>query len=557
MNSIRFRLVAAIIALIAALAFNVTLGQYSANLTNASISSLYSDRIVPLRDLKIVADLYAVNIVDTSHKLATGNIAWSKGAPLIGEAQERIGKIWSGYLTTKLTDHEKRLVAETEHAMIAANASVKQLSTLIASHDETALTDFVSSRLYQSIDPVSTAMHALIDLQIEESDKVFDDYVSFSETLQALRLTTLIFGAIAAGFALIVVLRGVVAPLRAMTAMMRRLATGDATQPVPGAGRRDEIGSMAASVQVFKENLIRNRQLEEEAALAQASSEVQRRAAMAEMADGFERAVGGIVGTVSSAATELQATAQQMSSTAQQTAGQSIAVASAAEEASVNVNTVASAAEELGASVGEIGRQVASSSGLAQQAVAEADQAATMVNALESAVGRIGDVVQMISTIAAQTNLLALNATIEAARAGEAGRGFAVVATEVKELAGQTARATGEIGAQIGQIQGATGQAVGAIAAITARIREISAVATGIAAAVEEQGAATNEIVRNVAEASVGTAQVTGNISGVARASEETGAAASQVLASATELSRQSEHLRTELHRFLSGMKAA
>ncbi|AWN49988.1 methyl-accepting chemotaxis protein [Methylobacterium terrae] len=352
-------------------------------------------------------------------------------------------------------------------------------------------------------------------------------------------------------------LRRAVAPLRKLDHAMRRLAAGDVATAIPGAERRDEIGAMAAAVQVFKDGLIRARTLEEETVLARASAEEQRRAGMRRMADAFEQAVGGIVGRVSASATELQATAQAMTATATQTAAQSTAVAAAAEEASSNVGTVAAAAEELGASVQEIGRQVDGSARLAQAAVAEAGQTAHQVRALTEATARIGDVVGLISSIAAQTNLLALNATIEAARAGAAGRGFAVVAAEVKELAGQTARATEEITSQIAAIQASTGQAAGAIGTITARIEEISGVATSIAAAVEEQGAATQEIVRNVSQAASGTGEVTGNIAGVAAAAEETGAAASEVLASASELSRQSEHLSAEVARFLGTVRAA
>ena len=371
--------------------------------------------------------------------------------------------------------------------------------------------------------------------------------------------------AVAAGLAALLVVAGlgilllhgfVVRPVRRMTGLMSRLAEGDASVEIPFRERREEIGAMAKAVQVFKDNLIRTRALEEETALARAGAEAQRKAAMREMADSFEQAVSSIVGTVSAAATELQATAQSMEGTASQTASQSNAAA-AAEEAATNVGTVAAAAEELGASVQEIARQVTGSTTLARNAVVEAEGTAQLVQDLSVAAAKIGDVVGLISTIAGQTNLLALNATIEAARAGEAGRGFAVVASEVKELANQTARATDEISGQIGQVQAITGQAVAAIGDIAARIREIDGLAGSIAAAVEEQGAATQEIVRNVSEASAGTGAVTGNVARVAAAAEETGAAASQVLVSASELSRQSEHLDGQVRHFLYTVRAA
>ena len=357
----------------------------------------------------------------------------------------------------------------------------------------------------------------------------------------------------AAAFGLLRVSR----PIQAMTAAMARLANGDATVQVPFQQRGDEVGAMAEAVQVFKDNLIRTRQLEVETVQARLAAEEQRKTGMRQMADGFEAAVGGIIGLVSSSATELRATAQTMTTTATETASQSTTVAGGAEEAASNVNTVAAAAEELGSSVQEIGRQVSASADLARSAVTEADQTAALVQTLNQAAARIGDVVGLISNIAGQTNLLALNATIESSRAGEAGRGFAVVASEVKELAAQTAKATGEISEQIMQIQAATGQAVTAIGSITTRISDISTMATTIAAAVEEQGAATQEIVRNVSQAATGTSEVTSNISGVATAAEETGAAASQVLDAASELSRQSEHLRAEVARFLAIVRAA
>ncbi|MGU3421283.1 methyl-accepting chemotaxis protein [Methylobacterium sp. D54C] len=357
--------------------------------------------------------------------------------------------------------------------------------------------------------------------------------------------------------AFVLVTRGVSGPLRKIAAVTQRLAAGDAEVAISGQERRDEIGALAGSVVVFRDNLVRARALEAETALARADAETQRRAATRAMADAFEQAVGGIVGGVSAAATELEATARTLTGSATEAAGQSGTVAGAASDAAANVNTVAAAAEELGSSVQEIGRQVSSSAELARVAVAEATNTVALVQDLSGAAAKVGDVVALISGIAAQTNLLALNATIEAARAGAAGRGFAVVASEVKALAEQTARATEEITGQIGRIQSSTGQAASAIDGIGRRIREIDGVASSIAAAVEQQGAATQEIVRNVAEAAAGTGAVTGTIASLAQSAEETGAAAAQVLGAASEMSRQSEHLGAEVARFLDTVRAA
>ncbi len=350
---------------------------------------------------------------------------------------------------------------------------------------------------------------------------------------------------------------GIASPIRRIVATLQALAAGNFATPVEGGDRKDEVGDVARAAVVFRENGLEKQRMEAEQAAAEQRAAAEKRRSMNELADQFDRAVGGIVGSVSSAATELEAAARTLTSTAEETSIQTSAVASASEQMANNVQTVASATEEMSISAREIATQVAKSSEIAEKAVHEAGETGRKMQELSTTTQSIGAIVSLIDAIAAQTNLLALNATIEAARAGEAGKGFAVVASEVKQLAEQTSKATAQIGAQITQIQEATGGAASAINGISETIRQMSAISASIAAAMEEQTSATGEIARNVQQASAGTAEVSSNIEGVNQSASSTGAAASQVLASAGELSRNSERLQQELQTFLATVRAA
>jgi methyl-accepting chemotaxis protein len=371
-----------------------------------------------------------------------------------------------------------------------------------------------------------------------------------------------------------------VRPLVGLTAGMNELAGGRFDVVLPGLDRGDEIGAMARAVETFKVKSAEKAHAEAEARQTEQAREAEaarltaereqvrqkeaaehaaaaRRTAMYELADGFQHAIGTIIDTVSSTSRHLEAAAAGLSRTASTTQTLSDAVAGASRQASGNVQSVAKAAEQVTASVHEIGRQVQESSRIARDAVEQARATDARVTALSTAASRIGDVVKLITAIAEQTNLLALNATIEAARAGEAGRGFAVVANEVKALATQTAKATEDIAGQIGGIQGETGAAVAAIKTIGSTIGRIAEISAGIAAAVDEQGAATEEIARNVGAAAEGTAQVAGTIMDVSRGAADTGSASTQVLASAEQLAGESSRLKDEVDKFLTTVRAA
>ena len=365
-------------------------------------------------------------------------------------------------------------------------------------------------------------------------------------------LLTIIIGIGAAVF----LVRGVSAGIKSIVAPMQALGDGDLTAQVPHQGEKTEIGAMAEALQVFKQALIAKKAADE-AAARDADAKIERGRRVDSITRDFESLIGEIVATVSSASTQLEASAGTLTSTAERAQQLTTTVAAASEEASTNVRSVASATEEMASSINEIGRQVQDSARMAGEAVDQARKTNDRVSELSKAAARIGDVVELINTIAGQTNLLALNATIEAARAGEAGRGFAVVASEVKALAEQTAKATGEIGQQITGIQTATQDSVNAIKEIGGTIEKLCEISSTIASAVEEQGAATQEISRNVQQAAHGTQQVSSNITDVQRGASETGSASSQVLAAAQSLSGDSNRLKLEVGKFLNSVRAA
>nr|WP_295832480.1 methyl-accepting chemotaxis protein [uncultured Azospirillum sp.] len=349
---------------------------------------------------------------------------------------------------------------------------------------------------------------------------------------------------------------GIARPVASLTGAMTRLAAGDLETAVPGADRDDEAGGMARAVEVFKEGLVRARDLDRQQKADWQAKET-RAAALADLQKGFEERVGGLTGALASAAQQLESTARGLTGIADQSLGRSEQVAASARSAAENVQTAAAATEELSASVQDIGRQVGESARIADAAVTDVRRADEAVVVLAESAERIGAVVELINSIAGQTNLLALNATIEAARAGEAGKGFAVVASEVKNLANQTAKATEDIVGQIKGIRDATQEAVTAVQGISETIAQVSRIASGIAAAVDQQAAATQEIARSVIQAADGAQEVSGGMGDIQAGAGETGAAADQLLAAAAALAGQSKDLSREIDGFIAGVHRA
>jgi methyl-accepting chemotaxis protein len=466
---------------------------------------------------------------------------------------EKAQKSIAALEASDLPQSVRPLVAAVKSSVAEYAKAFEQTAPNITAADQTYYKG-VTPLTVGAVDKLATAEESL-QQSLHETKAATASTISGTIRLQQIvAVLALLVGSLVA----YLIARGINRPLSGLASGMKELASGNFDVVLPGIGRADEIGDMAGAVEAFKVKAAEKARQDAEARSHQDRiAAEQRKVEMRKLADSFEAAVGEIIHTVSSAATELEASASTLTKSAEAAQQISSTVAAASEEASTNVQSVASATEELGSSIGEIGRQVEESNRISREAVKQAEGTDARMSELSNAADRIGDVIQLITSIAEQTNLLALNATIEAARAGEAGKGFAVVAQEVKQLAAQTGKATGEISQQISSMQESTRHSVAAIKEIGGTIGRISTIASTIAAAVEEQGAATQEISRNVQQASNGTAQVSSNVTQVSRAATETGSASAQVLSSAQTLAADSNRLKTEVSSFLATVRAA
>jgi methyl-accepting chemotaxis protein len=555
--TIRAKVVAAFAA---TLAFTVALGGFAIErlaAVNEEASQIRDNWLPSTRALgELSGKSERYRVAQANYVMADTPELQARGEKLVSEALAMRDSAWATYGKLVTAGAERALAETIQREWQLYMQEQEKLRALVQAGKQSEAVKFFVVDMRDQFLRVRDPLAKGIALNEEEGRKAAGRGVAIYESARLMVVGALALVALVCGFCGWAIVLGVSRPVTAMTEAMRRLAGRDLEAEIVGLGRGDEIGRMAEAVQVFKESMISAERL---AATQEEERRVKERraGALESLAHGFEAKVGQLVAALSSAATEMEATAQSMSATAAQTNQQSLTVASAAEQASANVQTVATAAEELSSSIQEIGRQVTQSSRIVDQAVQDARRTDAVVQSLAAGAQKIGEVVKLIEEIAGQTNLLALNATIEAARAGEAGKGFAVVASEVKALANQTGKATEEISGQIAQIQEATRQAVEAIRGIGTTIAEVSEIAAAIAAAVEEQGAATQEIARNVQQAAQGTQEVTGNIAGVKEAATTTGAAAGHVLEAAGDLSRQSAQLSDEVGRFLAGVKAA
>ena len=533
------------------------MGQRGMSQINASLKTVYEDRTVCLVQLNAIGDA-----LHTIH-YAVRRAAQTPAGPdreavlsVIAPANAVLDKQWKDYLATYLEPEEQKLVDKLKPLLDAylTGATANAASLKAGAASDAAIIKAVDN----NSDGFSAAFQALaplVGLQERVAKQEYERSQSTYDSTRWVNMITALLGLAVAVVLAYVIVRSITASIASMIAAMGRLAVNDITVEIPGGHRGDEIGEMARSVQVFKTNAIERQRLEEEEKKSVLRRE-ERQRKIAELTSGFDQDVGSLLSGLGGAAKILTETSTAMTANANETLSQTSVVSAATEEASQNLNTIASASNEMLATIQEIASQVQRAATIASDAVREADHTSNKMQNLAETAARIGEVVTLITDIASQTNLLALNATIEAARAGDAGKGFAVVAGEVKNLATQTAKATTEIAAQIQAIQSETGEAVDAIRRINHVISNISEMSAMIAGAVEEQGAAMQEVVRNVEQAAVGTNEVASNIVGVVDAARSTGEMAAGVKDSAGKVQSESDHLQERVEGFLHAVKA-
>lgn len=493
--------------------------------------------------------------LEATAALAPDAAARAQEEVTMGKVRAQVDQVRQGYEQTASTESERQRFDEVTRWWRSYLAADDKFLSLAHGGNVAAATALYRGEMRTEFNKFQDGLGGLIGLDDRDAARAVADATALGNSARIWILGILVVAALLClgiGASLV---RSVSIPIRAITDAMQKLAAKNVDVVIPGAERRDEIGAMAATVQIFRENMVKADQLEAAQAAERAARE-RRQAAMEQHTQDFGTSIAGVMGTLSEASAKMRAAAESMAGAANDVRLEAHETSQGAAKSSQDLTAVAAAVEELTSSVAEITRQVASSAEVARQAVQRAEASKATMAGLSTATARIGDVVHLISNIAGQTNLLALNATIEAARAGEAGKGFAVVAGEVKTLAAQTAKATAEISGQIDTVRTATADAVAAMGEIGNIIGQMDSVSAAIAAAVEEQSATTREIAGSVQEVSNATAASARAMEHVVKVADEAGGASRGVLEASAEIGQEAGTLRVEVEQFLNAVRS-
>jgi methyl-accepting chemotaxis protein len=556
MISIKVRLSAAVISLALMTLLAVASSIWTMRTTESAMQTVLDDRVIPLRDLKMISDAYAVDIVDTSHKVRGGSLTFAKGLEKVQGSQKVVEERWSAYLATYLTDEEKRLVKEAEIAKKRADAGVSEIIQLFRDEMRGPVATFVDSRLYPAIEPMTESIDKLVALQITEAEAAANLTKASAALNQKLMLLATVLAMVLVGFALLTTFRHVLAPIRQLTTALGEMGAGDFSKPVLLQGRADEIGQMAGVIEQMRGNSLEINRLSLDKREASERELAQRELLLTLIRD-LGQQVNGASQQVSDGAQAMTASSSILAESASQTADRSASTRISLEGNTAAIQSMAAATSELSMSVEELAMQGGRILVSVDQMGARAGLAGGKLDELNEIAGKASAAVDLIASVADQTNLLALNATIEAARAGEAGRGFAVVASEVKGLASQAARASSDIRALIAAMTDTGVSLQDAMAEVIGSVDELKSVAGYVKDACYEQSRATGAISRSIEETAQVAQVILSDVQAMSLSASETGETAENVATVARQLIDASQQLETHMADFTTAMKAA